>query len=322
MVLPHDVTGYVPHPFHAADRAWSESNCYVDVWIEILHALGLEVAPIFPVTLASDFEGDQWTFYKPSHQDLFDLYGIAVEELTIWQGLVTHCHEQVSRHRIPLIEMDSFYLPDTQGRGYGEAHAKTTIGITEIDPTRERLVYFHNRSLFELEGADFRGLFRIDPESPASALPPYAEIIKLDHLCRRSGSDLSERTIELVRMYAARRPTINPIQQFAKAVDEQLSQLIESRPDAYDAYAFASIRQCGSSFGFTADCLAWLAQDDERWAGAAEPFVRISSLASMLVMKMARVVYSGRLRGLEDAFSEMADAWDVGMRDVERRLAL
>ena len=33
---------FVPHPLHATERSWTETNCYVDVWIEVLHALGLD----------------------------------------------------------------------------------------------------------------------------------------------------------------------------------------------------------------------------------------------------------------------------------------
>ena len=50
--------------------AWVEKNCYVDVWIELLHALGLEPLAMLAFTVAVDFEGDQWTFFKPSHDDL------------------------------------------------------------------------------------------------------------------------------------------------------------------------------------------------------------------------------------------------------------
>ena len=34
--------GYVRHTLHADDRLWVEKNCYVDVVIELVHALGLE----------------------------------------------------------------------------------------------------------------------------------------------------------------------------------------------------------------------------------------------------------------------------------------
>ena len=37
-----DPSRYVPHPTHNADRVWAESNCYVDLWTEVLHASGFE----------------------------------------------------------------------------------------------------------------------------------------------------------------------------------------------------------------------------------------------------------------------------------------
>src|ERR1019366_7270718 len=37
-----DPRTYVPHELHGSVRAWTESNCYTDVWVEILHALGLD----------------------------------------------------------------------------------------------------------------------------------------------------------------------------------------------------------------------------------------------------------------------------------------
>ncbi len=308
------------HPFHAADREWPESNCYVDLWIEILHAARLEVAPLLPFTLASDFEGDQWTFYKPPLSDLSRLYGLEVEELNIWRDLLTHCVEQVARGRIPMVEMDAFYLPDTHGRGYRAAHSKTTIGIQAIDTQRQSLRYMHNRGVYELEGADYRGIFRLDPPAAPEGLPPYCEIAKLDRIVRRDAADLRNISLELAAMHLARRPQTNPITRYAEAVGDQLSQLISEQPQAFDLYAFATIRQCGSCFGFTADYLRWLAQQDPGWNDGAAAFGRISSLASMLVLKMARIVHSGHLKDLGDTFREMSAAWDRGMQEVERRL--
>ena len=45
--------------------AWPEKNCYADLWIGFLHTLGLEPLAMLPFTVAVDFEGDQWTFFKP-----------------------------------------------------------------------------------------------------------------------------------------------------------------------------------------------------------------------------------------------------------------
>ena len=80
-LLPIDAATYVPSPLHAEDRTWIETNCYVDVWLELLHALGLETGPALAFTLAVDFEGDQWQFFKFPAEDLQRLYGIEVAEI-------------------------------------------------------------------------------------------------------------------------------------------------------------------------------------------------------------------------------------------------
>ncbi len=314
------IAGYEPHAYHAADRTWAETNCYVDIWIELLSALGLEVPAFLSFTIASDFEGDQWTFYKPPHSDLASLYGIEVVELTLWKSLLDHCRTQLDRGRIPLVEMDAYYLPDTLGRDYRRTHTKTTIGIQSIDPERESLRYYHNRALFELHGEDYRGLFGLD-DVGGQRLPPYCEIIKLDRLKRRSPRELRALSVELLRQHRARAPEKNPLAEHAKVVMADLEALIGDDPEAYDLYAFAGIRQCGSCFGFTADFLRWLAEEDPAWRAAAEPFDRISSLSSMLVLKMARIAHSGRLRDLAPTFEEMAEAWECGLEAVDRGLA-
>ena len=77
-----DPASYAPHAVHAAaDRVWVEKNCYVDVWIEVLHALGVEPLAAICATVRLDFEGDQWTFFKPDPGDLEQLYGVDVHEM-------------------------------------------------------------------------------------------------------------------------------------------------------------------------------------------------------------------------------------------------
>jgi len=67
-------TQYVRHDLHSPERIWTEKNCYVDIWIELVHALGFEPNAMLAFTVAVDFEGDQWTFFKPPHDELRDLY--------------------------------------------------------------------------------------------------------------------------------------------------------------------------------------------------------------------------------------------------------
>ena len=59
-----DPATYERHLIHGEGRTWAETNCYVDVLVELLHGLGFEPLASLPFTLRIDFEGDQWTFFK------------------------------------------------------------------------------------------------------------------------------------------------------------------------------------------------------------------------------------------------------------------
>src|SRR3954471_11559638 len=104
---------YARHVLHTDASVWTEKNCYADLWIELLHALKLEPMAMLPFTITIDFEGDQWTFFKPSHDELYELYGVDVQELTVWQPLLEHAKEQLSAGKLVSTEADAFWLPDT-----------------------------------------------------------------------------------------------------------------------------------------------------------------------------------------------------------------
>ena len=90
-----DPATYRRHAIHGEDRAWPETNCYTDLIVEMAHALGLDPVAMLPYTLAVDFEGDQWTFFKPCFAELYDLYGFDIQELAISRPLAEHVVEQV-----------------------------------------------------------------------------------------------------------------------------------------------------------------------------------------------------------------------------------
>ena len=85
-----NVEQYQSHWLHTREATWRQSNCYVDLWIEILSSLKLNPVASFGFTLNIDFEGDQWTFFKVPLADLYTLYGIDVQELTIWHAVLEH----------------------------------------------------------------------------------------------------------------------------------------------------------------------------------------------------------------------------------------
>jgi len=72
--------GYQSHFSHAGARIWPQTSCYLDLWIETLHALGLDPVPAFACALSADHDGLQWTFLKQQPEDLRRLYGLEVTE--------------------------------------------------------------------------------------------------------------------------------------------------------------------------------------------------------------------------------------------------
>ena len=85
-----DPAAYARHSLHSTERSWPETNCYVDLWVELLHTAGADPLAALPCTLAVDLEGDQWTFLKFPLADLDALYGVDVFELNVWQPLTAH----------------------------------------------------------------------------------------------------------------------------------------------------------------------------------------------------------------------------------------
>ena len=126
-------TRYRRHPLHGDTVQWMEKNCYFDVWIELIHALGCDPIAIVPAVCALDFEGDQWTFYKPPHDELRELYGIEVTELNAWRPMLEHALEHLPAGKFISVEADAFWLPDVSGTDYRTNHVKSTIVLVDVD---------------------------------------------------------------------------------------------------------------------------------------------------------------------------------------------
>lgn len=309
---------YRNHALHRDDnRAWLETNCYVDLWIELIHALKLDPVAALAFTVASDFEGDQWLFYKQPTGDLYDLYGIDAQELAIWRPLLEHSLEQLSRRRVVMVEVDAFHLPDTRGVSYQTEHAKTTIGIESLDPEARRAGYFHNAGYFELAGPDFDALFR--PLSPGE-LAPYTEFAKFDQLSRLSDRELGERSLALFERHLQRIPRDNPFLRFAARFPADVARLSGADPQAFHSYAFTTLRQCGSCFELAAVYLRWLEERKRCGLGAAaEHFDRIASSAKSVQLSLARAVLRKRPISVEPALQSMALAWASAMELLAAR---
>ncbi len=308
-VLPLDAASYTRHSSHTEDRAWMEKNCYVDIWIEVIHALGLEPLAITPFVVALDFEGDQWTFFKPPHDELRDLYGIDVQEMNCWRPLIDHAIEHVAAGKLISTEADAWWLPDTSGTDYRRQHTKSTIVINELDVDARRMGYWHNAGYFMLEGEDFAKTFRLDIEPDPAFMPFFAELIRIDRVVRRPDAELRAMSKKLLARHLARRPTDNPVHRFAARFAADLPGLQQKGLPYYHAWAFATVRQLGAAAELMAIYLRWLGGPDP----AAAAYDTISAGAKAFILKAARAVNSRKPFDPSPQLAEWAAAWDTAI---------
>jgi len=273
-----------------ADSDWPITNCYIDAWMLILAAQGLDPLAGLGVIAAQDYEADQFTFFKYQHDDLELLYGLVVGELTIYRSMEQQIDTQVRQGRLVLLEVDGYYLPDTRATSYLRQHTKTTIGIDNIDLERGVLGYFHNVGHYELRDADYAGIFRKLPQQMQvkDVLPAYVEFVKR-RFAPLSGAALADAARNTLRRHLRRRPADNPIQRYREDFPHHIERLL-TEPDAFHDYAFGIFRQLGSNHQLLAWHLAWLEAQGMSGLGAAIDAARtISATAKSMQFKVARI---------------------------------
>jgi hypothetical protein len=318
-LLPIDAETYEPSSCRSSDRVWTETNCYVDLWIELLHALGLDYRPALAFTLSVDFEGDQWQFFKFPPEDLRTLYGLEVAEMNPWRGLEHHVEEQLEMGRLLTAEVDAFHLPDTAGISYEIEHVKTTIVPNMIDRANRQLGYFHNSRYYELSGDDYAGIFGHGDNG--RELLPYVELVKVDALRRPDPRELFEAALALVRDHLARRPATNPVQRFAKRLEQDVDWLRAAGLETFHLYAFATVRQFGSAAELSGSLCEWLAENGEPTADAGREWVALASDAKAALFSLARVMRADRALDLDSLLGSMERRWDTAMQLLVDRYA-
>lgn len=304
-----DRATYRSHLLHGEARSWPETNCYVDLWIEALHALGLEPMAAMAFTVAIDYEGDQWTFFKFPLEDLYELFGIDTMELLVRKSLPEAILNQLARGRSVIVELDAFHLPDTAGVSYHLDHVKTSVAVQGIDPEAGWLGYFHNRSYYELTGADYAAVFRLDKVPDPHVLPPYFEVVKFDHLRRLDEAELRRLAWGQLRRHLLRRPANNPVKAFAGDFIRDVAWLRGQPVQEFHSYAFATLRQLGANFECAASFSRWLGGPA---APACEIFERIASTAKAMQFRLARVA-AGKAYDPSEALRAVADDWEKGL---------
>jgi len=316
-LLPHlDPGTYVRSALHGPDRVWTESNCYSDLWIEVLHAFGLPPEPIFGFAVTQDFEGDQFTFAKPPLEDIEALYGVVTQELAIFDDVAAHVDVQLRRGRLSLVEVDSYFLPDTRGLTYHVGHGKTSIAINRLDRDARVAEYFHGPGYHRLEGEDYDGVFKGYGDDVTPFLP-YTEVIKFPKPMWPEPSRAAVAQI-LVR-HLGRRPSENPIRIFQSGLIAQAEAVAAREPAFFHLFAFNTLRQFGANFELLASHLEWLEGRADAPGVAASK--RIAETAKAAQFQLARACARKRFDALPDTVKPAADAWDEVMDALTARWA-
>ncbi len=133
--------------------------------------------------------------------------------------------------------------------------------------------------------------------------------------------ELARVAQRLLGTWFAQRPLANPLLAFASHFVEQLPLLKERGLPAYHAFAFATVRQCGSGFELAAAHLRWLdARLAAGYADAAQHFEAISASCKALIMKGARAMVSSKPADFKPIFDEMAEHWQAAVASLQSRL--
>ncbi|CAG4888415.1 hypothetical protein R54767_00559 [Paraburkholderia gardini] len=303
---------HASHALHQGDRVWQETNCYVDLWIELLHGFGLDPRAAFAFTVTQDFEGDQFTFFKFPLEDIERLYGTQVQELAVYDSLEDRVFAQTQRGHTVLVEVDGFYLPNTRATSYRREHPKTTIGIDFIDPASRHLGYFHNTGYHSLGGEDYDGVFRKLPQfsNRPDLLFPYVEFAKQARPALE-GTALAEASAELLCAHLARRPLRNPVSQWRAAFPAHLETLLERGEPFFHPYSFNLMRQLGANFEFLSKYLLWLtAQGFDVPDAIPASAQTIASEAMVMQFRLVRAMARGRRDPCDDCFDVLEAAWE------------
>jgi hypothetical protein len=318
-VVPLDPATYRRHAIHGEGRTWAETNCYSDVIVELLHGLGHEPIAALAFCLTTDFDVDQWTFFKFRGEELERFYGLALHELAPWKPLVEHLEENVAAGRPVLVELDSYFLPDTVGTAYQLAHVKSTVAVNAIDLAERRLGYFHNQGYHELSGQDFLDVFQVEGLVHPRMLPPYIEFCKpVPGVRALRGAELVAASVESLRHHLARRPPANPFVPFKAKFEADFPGLLAAEIETFHAYSFATFRQYGACFELVATYLGWLAEQGQPVpAEAIAAFDTISRSTKAFQFQLARAM--ARRRPLDLApLDETARRWEEGMSALDK----
>lgn len=299
---------------HGGNPVWARANHHIDLWVELLHAWKFDPLAALPFAVAQDFEVDQFTLATFPYGDLERLFGIVCSELSTYDRLETHIAAQTSRGNVVLLEVDSFYLPQSNN-AYRRHHVRSCIGIDVLVPEAMAMGFFHGDGYHTASGDDYAAILHraavpFDSREREAMILPRAEVVRRRHPPQPE-SVLGARSLELLRHYLGRRPHVNPITTFRAAFPRHLEQLMARGEPAFQVYATSVLRQLGANFEMLARYLNWLGRHGET---VPEPIIEacrtMASEAMVMQFRLMRAVISRKPDPCGDCFDQLEQTYE------------
>ena len=305
-----DPAAHVPAAVHGPGTPWPETNCALDLYLELLNVTGRQPEALGVVAFSADFLGDAWVTLKPGSDDLWR-HGLSVVEYNTWRPILEHVTHHLDAGRLMTVETDSWWLPDTAGTAYRADHVKTSITPLRVDPEARTMTYLHNAGCYVLAGEDFEALWSEDVARTWVPIP-YLELVTL--AAAPDPGQLRAAAGEALRAHLDRAPATNPVVRLRAFLLEQLPALAGDEP-AFHKLAFVTTRQFGATAQLGAGFLRWWAPDDARIGEAADLLADLAERAGHAQFVLARAA-RGRRVDPDALLAGVAEAWDTAVGTV------
>ena len=292
----------------AGERTYTETNCYTR------HPDRADPRARRRAAGRRRLHRARWTsratsgrFFKPPPEDLEALFGIDIHEMQPYRPLPRQIAEQIEAGRTLIVELDSWYLPDTAATSY-RTRARQDLGGRRGDrpappsasatSTTRACTSSRARTTGARSASAGRSPTTSSRPTRSSSASTAARACRASEL-RAAAASACCATI------SQRRPATNPFERFGAQLDARPAGAARRRCAQYHDYAFATVRMFGSAFEITASHVDWLlgARGRADGGGAGRDRRRLEgalAASSRAASRSTRAAWS----------SELGRAWD------------
>ena len=178
---------------------------------------------MLPLLAAIDFEGDQWTFFKPPHDELRELYGVDVQELNVWRPL-RRARAGAPRGRQAGQHRGRRVLAARHGRHRLPARStrRRRSCIQDLDLERAPPRLLPQRRLLRARGRGLRAAVPRSTRRPTRrSCRCSPSCVRVDRVVRRPVAELRAMSRALLARHLARRPADNPVRALRAALRDR-----------------------------------------------------------------------------------------------------